>query len=340
MDTAPIMNHYEAASSTSMMQAVRHARFGAPSDALEASEVPIPAVASNEVLVRVAASGVGIGDWLTVVGQPYVARPMFGIRTPKERIAGLELAGTVIAVGDDVTRFGLGDEVFGYGNGTLAEFAAISEDSLAPKPYALTAEQAAAVPISAFAALQALRDAGKLRAGQKVLIVGASGAVGTYAVQIAKALGADVTGVASTRSVDLVRSIGADHVVDYRVEGIADAGRSYDLILDIAGNRSLNELRSVLTASGTLVIVGGSGGPVTMGFGRTIRAMVQNLFTRQTLTGFLAKSTRHDLLVLTEMIEAGAVTPIIDRTFPLSQVVDAFEHLGSRHTQGKSIVTI
>ena len=322
------------------MRAVVHARFGAPADALELAEVSTPNVASDEVLVRVAASGVAIGDWLTVAGQPYIARPMFGIRTPKQRITGFELAGTVVAVGGDVTRFAVDDEVFGLAHGTLADYAAVSQESLAPKPASLSLEQAAAVPISAVAALQALRDSGKIAGGQTVLIVGASGAVGTYAVQIAKALGAEVTGVASTRNLEMVRSIGADYVIDYRSEDITDSGRRYDLIIDIAGNRSIAKLRSVLAPTGTLVIVGGSGGPVTMGFGRTIRAVATTLFTRQSLTGFFAKNTRHDLEVLAEMIGAGDIVPVIDRSYPLDQTVEALEHVGSRHTQGKTVITI
>lgn len=341
MQTTPITaTQTDTTAPPATMRAIVHARFGAPADALELAEIAIPTIASDEVLVRVAASGVAIGDWLTVAGQPYIARPMFGIRTPKQQIAGFELAGTVVAVGDDITRFAVGDEVFGFADGSLAEYVAVSQDSLAPKPARLSMEQAAAVPISAVAALQALRDSGKVAEGQTVLVVGASGAVGTYAVQIAKALGAEVTGVAGTRNVEMVSSIGADHVVDYRSEDITDSGRRYDVIVDIAGNRPIAKLRSVLAPTGTLVIVGGSGGPVTMGFGRTVRAVATNLFTRQTLTGFFAKNTRNDLEALAEMIDASDIVPVIDRTYPLDQTVEALEHVGSRHTQGKTVITI
>lgn len=336
--TADAQSNAQALPAT--MRAVVHTRFGAPADALELAEVPTPIAASDQVLVRVAAAGVAIGDWLTVAGQPYIARPMFGIRTPKQRIAGFELSGTVVAVGDGVTRFAIGDEVFGYADGSLAEYAAVSEDALARKPAGISMEQAAAVPISAVAALQALRDSGEVTEGQSVLVVGASGAVGTYAVQIAKALGADVTGVAGNRNVEMVRSIGADHVVDYRSEDISDAGRRYDLIVDIAGNRPISKLRSALAPTGTLVIVGGSGGPVTMGFGRTVWAMASNLVTRQNLTGFFAKNTRDDLEALAEMMDAGGVVPVIDRTYPLDETVDALEYVGARHTRGKTVVTI
>lgn len=322
------------------MKAIIQTRFGSPDNVLEFSDVPIPSVASDEVLVRVHAAGVAIGDWLMMTGTPYIARPMHGLFSPKQRVAGLELAGSVEAIGDNVTRFQVGDEVFGWGNGALAEYVAVPEDALALRPANLTPEQAAAVPISGFAALQALRDAGEVAQGQKVLIIGASGAVGTYAVQIAKAFGADVTGVSSTRNVEMVRSIGADHVIDYLQEDITRSGLRYDLIIDLAGNSSLSDLRRTLTPRGTLVIVGGSGGPLTMGFGRTIRAMVLSPFVSHTLRGFMAKSTAEDLAVLAELIETGQVTPVIDATFPIADTTHAMTHIGSRHTQGKTVITV
>jgi NADPH:quinone reductase-like Zn-dependent oxidoreductase len=332
--------HTDATVPPATMRAVVHSRFGNPADALELAKISTPTLASDEVLVRVAASGVAIGDWLTVAGQPYIARPMFGIRTPKQRIAGFELAGTVVAVGDEVTRFAVGDEVFGFAEGSLAEYAAVSQDSLAGKPAGISMKQAAAVPISAIAALQALRDSGKVTEGQSVLVVGASGAVGTYAVQIAKALGAEVTGVAGTGNIEMVRSIGADHVVDYRSEDITDSARRYDMIIDIAGNRPIAKLRSVLAPSGTLVIVGGSGGPVTMGFGRTVWAMASNFFTRQNLTGFFAKNTRDDLEALAGLLDARDIVPVIDRTYSLDETVEALEYVGARHTRGKTVITV
>jgi NADPH:quinone reductase-like Zn-dependent oxidoreductase len=239
-----------------------------------------------------------------------------------------------------VAKSVVGDDVFGWCKGSLAEYIAVPEEAIAPKPANLTFEQAAAVPVSGVAALQALRDTGELVRGQRVLVIGASGAVGTFAVQIAKALGAEVTGICSTRNVELVRSIGADHVIDYTREDINGRGDRHDLVLDLAGNRSLAELRQALTPTGTLVIVGGSGGRWLMGFGRTIRAAVMSPFVRHRLRPFITKQNRSDLVELKQLIEAGAVTPVIDRTFPLIDTVDALGHIGSRHTQGKTVITV
>jgi NADPH:quinone reductase-like Zn-dependent oxidoreductase len=330
----------EARTETRTMQAVVHTHFGQPGEALEVEEVAVPTIGSAEVLVALDASGIAIGDYLTITGRPYIARPMFGIRTPKQRIAGSEMAGTVVAVGDDVTRFAVGDEVFGFGNGTLAEYVALSQDAVAARPASITTEQAAAVPVSGLAALQAVRDTGGVTAGQKVLVVGASGAVGTFAVQIAKTLGAEVTGVASGANIAMVRSIGADDVIDYTREGLAARGEAYDVIIDLAGNRGLKELRSVLAPTGTVVLVGGTGGPTTMGFGRTIRAMALNLFVRQTLAGFMAKDNGEDLETLGGMLAAGEIVPVIDRSYPLERIVKALEHVGSRHTSGKTVITV
>jgi NADPH:quinone reductase-like Zn-dependent oxidoreductase len=290
--------------------------------------------------VAVDAAGIAIGDYLTITGRPYIARPMFGIRTPKQGIAGFEMAGTVVAVGADVTRFAVGDAVFGFGQGTLAEFVALSQDAVAVRPSNIAPEEAAAVPISGLAALQAVRDTGGVAVGRKVLVVGASGAVGTFAVQIARALGAEVTGVASSRNLALVRSIGASHVIDYTRESLTARDEVYDVIIDLAGNRKLRELRSVLAPTGTLVIVGGSGGPATMGFGRTIQAVVLNLLVRQTLSSFLARDNGEDLEVLAAMVAAGEIVPVVDRTYPLERIVDALEHVGGRHTSGKTVITV
>jgi NADPH:quinone reductase-like Zn-dependent oxidoreductase len=322
------------------MRAIAHARFGTPREALAATEAPTPDIGPDEVLVRVAAAGIAIGDWLMITGVPYIARPMFGIRTPKQPIAGQQLAGTVVAVGDGVTRFGIGDEVFGWASGALAEYAAAAQDSIALVPSTRSTAEAAAVPISAVTALQAVRDHGKVSEGTTVLVVGASGAVGSFAVQIAKALGAEVTGVAGTDSIDFLRSIGADHVIDYRSTTLADTGRRFDVIIDIAGNTSIRDLRSVLAAEGTLVIVGGSGGRVTMGFGRTLRALALNPFVHQTLTTFIEDSTSDDLEAVAAMIDAGDVIPMIARAYPLDEAVDAIERVGSRHTRGVTVVTI
>ncbi len=322
------------------MRAVIHARFDEPRQAIEFAEVAIPTPADDEVLVAMEASGVAIGDWLTITGKPYIARPMFGIRTPRQRIAGLEGAGRVVAVGASVTRFSLGDRVFGFGKGTLAEYVALPEDDLAAVPANLTAEQAAAVPISGLAALQAVRDAGAMKAGDKVLVVGASGAVGTFAVQIAKTFGAIVTGVASTRNVAMVRSIGADHVIDYTKEDLTARNETFDVIVNLAGNHKVRDLRAVLAPKGTLVMVGGSGGSWTMGFGRTIAAMALNPFVGQKLTGFMAKDSREDLEVLARMLSAGEIVPVIDRTYAVDSTIEALEHVGTRHTSGKNVITI
>lgn len=324
---------------TETMTAVVHHRYGTPQTALEIREVATPRPASDEVLVRVHAAGVAIGDWLTVTGTPYVARPTYGLLGPKQEVAGYEMAGTVVAVGDNVAGFAPGDEVFGWGSGTFAEYT-LSAGPLAHKPERLSFEEAAAVPVSGLAALQALRDAGRVEPGTTVLIVGASGAVGTFAVQVAKALGAEVTAVCSTRNVDLVRSLGADHVVDYTKEEIGDGGKRYDVIVDIAGNRSLSDLRGALTPTGTLVIVGGSGGKFLMGFDRTIRAGLLSPFVKQTLRPFISKPNQEDLAALRELIEEGKVTPVIDHTYPLAETVGALQYLAERHTSGKTVITV
>lgn len=322
------------------MKAVTQEQFGAPTDVLSTREVPVPSMGDDDVLVAVRATGVAIGDWLTVGGLPYIARPSYGLLRPRHRIAGLEMAGVVAAAGRNVTGFAPGDEVFGWGTGMLAEYAAVSADQLARRPSNLTFEQAAAVPVSGLAALQALRDAGQIEPGRQVLIIGASGAVGTFAVQIARALGGEVTGVASTRNLEMVRAAGADHVIDYTEEDVAAGGRRYDLILDMAGNRPLRDLRAALTPEGTLVVVGSSGGRWLMGFGRTIRATLVSPFVRQRLRPFFSKPTAEDLAVLRDLIESGAVTPVIDRAFPLADAAGAIAYVGERHTRGKTVVTV
>jgi NADPH:quinone reductase-like Zn-dependent oxidoreductase len=250
------------------------------------------------------------------------------------------VAGRVEAVGRDVTRLQPGDAVFGWCDGSFAEYASVPEGQLVLKPANLTFEQAAAVPISAFAALQALRDAGGVQPGQQVVIIGASGGVGSFAVQLAKAFGAQVTGVCSTKSLDMVRSIGADHVIDYSQQDFTRTGQRYDLILEMAGNRSLADLRRALTPRGTLVLVGGSGGRWFMGTGRTLRAVVMSPFVGQRLRSFFSKPRGADLVVLKELIEAGKVTPVIDRTFLLSETPEAIRYVGERSTQGKTVITV
>jgi NADPH:quinone reductase-like Zn-dependent oxidoreductase len=297
-------------------------------------------ITDDAVLVRVHAAAVGKGDWLTVRGLPYIARLRYGLRKPKHPVPGFDVAGRIEAVGKNVTQLQPGDEVFGWCDGSFAEYASVPEGQLVLKPANLSFEQAAAVPISAFAALQALRDTGGVQPGQKVVIIGASGGVGSFAVQLAKAFGAEVTGVCSTKSVDMVRAIGADHIIDYTQQDFTRTGQRYDLVLEMAGNRSLSELRRVLTPKGTLVLVGGSGGRWFMGTGRTLRAVLVSPFVGQRLRSFLSKPRGADLVVLQELIEAGKVTPIIDRTFSLSETPAAISYVGERSTQGKTVITV
>jgi NADPH:quinone reductase-like Zn-dependent oxidoreductase len=321
------------------MKAIVHSTYGPP-DALELKDIDQPVVNDHAVLVRVRAAAVGKGDWLTVGGLPYIARMRYGLSKPKHRVPGFDMAGRIEAVGKSVTRLRRGDAVFGWCDGSFAEYASVPQSQLVMKPSNLTFEQAAAVPISGFAALQALRDTGQVQPGQQVVIIGASGGVGSFAVQLAKAFGAEVTGVCSTRSVDMVRSLGADQVIDYTQEDFARSGQRYDLILEMAGNRSLADLRRALTSKGTLVLVGGSGGKWLMGTGRTLRAVVVSLFTRQRLRSFFSKPQGADLVVLKDLIEAGKVTPVIDRTFPLNATPEAIRYVGKRSTQGKTVITM
>jgi NADPH:quinone reductase-like Zn-dependent oxidoreductase len=323
------------------MRAIVQDRYGS-TDVLRLAEIDMPEIAANEVLIEVRAAGMDRGTWHVMTGQPYLMRVMgFGLRGPKNPVAGLDVAGTVVAVGSDVTRFRVGDDVFGISRGSFAEFAAAREDKLARKPAGLSFEQAAVVPVSALTAIQGLRDAGRIKAGQRVLIIGASGGVGTYAVQLAKAFGAEVTGVCSSAKVDLVRSIGADHVVDYTHEDFADGVTRYDLILDIGGNSRLSRLRRALAPTGTLAIVGGEeGGKFIGGFDRQIRALVLSLFVRQRLTMVASKEHHADLEPLSQLIEAGKLTPIIGQTYPLAEVPDAMRQLESGHARGKTAITI
>ncbi len=323
------------------MRAIVQDAYGS-NDVLSLGEIDLPEIAVNEVLVEVAAAGMDRGTWHSMAGKPYLMRVMgFGFSRPKNRVPGLDVAGTVAAVGSEVTRFKRGDEVFGMSRGSFAEYAAVREDKLAHKPANLTFEQAAVVPISGGTALQALRDSGRVETGQKVLIIGASGGVGTYAVQLAKAFGAEVTGVSSTAKLDLVRSIGADHVVDYTQDDFLDGANRYDLILDIGGNNRLSRLRQALAPKGTLVIVGGEeGGNVTGGFGRQIRALVLSLFVGQRLTMLASKERSTDLETLSPLLDDGRVTPVVDRTYTLSEVPEAMGHLEAGQARGKIVITV
>jgi NADPH:quinone reductase-like Zn-dependent oxidoreductase len=324
------------------MKAVVQDTYG-PADVLELREIDKPAPKDDEVLVRVHAAGVDPGVWHLMTGQPYLVRVMgYGLRTPKVGVRGRDVAGRVAAVGTNVTQVQPGAEVFGIGEGSFAEYVSARPDKLAPKPANLSFEQAAAVPISGLTALQALRDTGKVQPGQQVLIVGAAGGVGSFAVQLAKAFGAQVTGVCSTTKVDLVRSLGADQVIDYTGEDFADGARRWDLIVDTAGRRSLSQLRRALARRGTLVIVGGEGGGRWLGgFDRQIlRAPLLSALVRQRLRPLVSKERKDDLVVLKGLIEAGKVTPVIDRTYPLGEVPEAIRYLQEGHARGKVVITV
>jgi NADPH:quinone reductase-like Zn-dependent oxidoreductase len=332
-----------AAADPTTMQAIRQGRYGTvPEDVMGLDRVARPGIAAHEVLITVRAAGVDRGTWHLMAGQPYLMRLLgFGFRGPRNRVPGLDVAGTVVAVGPEVTRFAAGDEVFGIARGSFAEYAAAWEDMLARKPAALSFEQAAAVAVSGLTALQGLRDAGRIQPGQKVLVIGASGGVGSYAVQLAKSFGAEVTGVCSTAKTDLVRSIGADHVIDYTRADFADGRQHYDLILDIGGSSRLSRLRRALTRRGTLVIAGGEGDRWT-GVGRQLRALALSVLIRQRLTMY-ASRPRHrqaDLDTLRQLIDAGQVTPVIDRTYPLAEAPQAIRRLQAGHARGKIVITV
>jgi NADPH:quinone reductase-like Zn-dependent oxidoreductase len=325
------------------MKAIVQDAYGS-ADVLELRDIDQPVPKYNEVLVQVHAAGLHRGDWHVMTGLPYLIRvvvPDLGLRKPKVRVRGMDVAGRVAAVGSNVTRFQPGDAVFGWCDGSFAEYAAAPEDNLAPKPANLSFEQAAAVPAFAFAALQGLRDSGQVQAGEKVLIIGAAGAVGSFAVQLAKAFGAHVTGVCSTTQVDLVRSIGADDVIDYTRDDVTDGTRHWDLILDTAGHRSLSQLRRALTPKGTLVIVGSEGrGRWLGGFDRSLRAPLLSRFVGQRLRMLASKPRQEDLQTLRELIEAGKLTPVIGQTYPLGEVREAIRTLEASHTRGKLVITV
>ena len=330
----------DGAADAAPMQAVVRDRYG-NADRLEIRAVARPGISAHQVLIEVEAAGVDRGVWHLMTGEPYAMRLAVGLTRPKPPVLGLDVSGQVVAVGADVTRFQPGDEVFGIASGSFAEYAAADEAKLVHKPSNLSWEQAAVAPISGGTALQALTDVGDVQAGQRVLVVGASGGVGTYAVQLAKALGADVTGVCSTAKLDLVRSIGADHVIDYTQEDYLDGGFTYDLILDIGGRNKVARLRRALTATGTLVIVGGEdGGRLTGGIGRQLRAMLVSPFIRQNLKSFIQKEHHTQIERLAEHLESGAVVPVIERTVGLPGVPDAIRDLEAGRVRGKIAVSV
>jgi NADPH:quinone reductase-like Zn-dependent oxidoreductase len=322
------------------MKAIVQDRFGPP-EALELREIDEPRAGDGEVLVRVRAASVNPADWYAMTGTPWVARPQMGLRRPRTGRLGLDLAGEVVAVGRDVSGFRPGDEVFGTGDGTLAEYVAVAGTGLAPKPARLSFEQAAAVPVAALTALQGLRDKGRVRPGQRVLINGASGGVGTFAVQLAKALGAEVTAVCSTRNVETARSLGADRVVDYTKEDFTRGDRRHHLLLDVAGSRPWSACRRVLEPDGRLVLVGAPKGSRLLGpLGHIARVRLASLGAGQKVVFFISKSSGDDLAALAELLEAGTVTPCVERTYPLAEAADALRHLGEGHARGKLVVTV
>jgi NADPH:quinone reductase-like Zn-dependent oxidoreductase len=334
------------------MKAIVQDRYGS-ADVLELREVDRPVAGDNEVLVRVHAAAVNAHDWHVMRGDPYLARlalpSLFGFGGPKRTIRGRDFAGRVEAVGRGVTRFRPGDEVFGdagQADGAFAEYVCVPDDVVERKPANLTFEQAATVPLAGSTALMGLRDAGRVQPGQRVLVNGASGGVGTFAVQIAKSFGADVTGVCSTRNVEMVRSIGADHVIDYTRKDFTDNERRYDVVFDLVANRSLTDCRRALTPTGTLVLSGGgvsgSGRPSLVGpMGLTIRGMLLSRFVRHRLLALTeAPRTRENLTVLRELVEGGKVAPVIDRTYPLSEVPEAIRYLQVEHARAKVVITV
>jgi len=319
---------------------IANKKYGPPS-VLTLEEIDRPELDEDGILVAVRAAAVNPYDWHTMRGTPYLVRMGEGLRRPKRTVRGVDMAGTVEAIGANVTQAQPGDEVFGWGRwGAFAEYDRAGEKSCAPKPAGLSFEQAAAIPTAGCTALQGLRDVGHLQAGQRVLVNGAAGGVGTFAVQIAKALGAEVTGVCSTRNVDLVRSLGADHVVDYTAVDFARAGQRYDVVFDLVGNRSLRDLRRTTTRKGTVVFCGGGDGNWLGPLQLPLRGMVVSKFVGQQLRMFLAHLRRDDLLFMSDLAADGKLTPVIDRTYPLRETPEAVAYLEAGHARGKVVVTV
>ncbi|WLW50082.1 NAD(P)-dependent alcohol dehydrogenase [Streptomyces sp. YU58] len=324
------------------MKAVVQDRYGS-ADTLEFRDVDRPVPSAGEVLVRVRAAAVNAYDWHLMRGDPRIARLALGLRAPRAKIRGRDFAGVVEAVGGGVTGLRPGEEVYGEADGAFAEYVCARDGMVGPKPSGLTFEQAAAMPLAANTALIGLRDVARLRAGQSVLVNGASGGVGTFAVQLAKVYGAEVTGVCSTRNVDLVRSLGADRVLDYTREDFTRAGHRYDVVLDLVGNRSLGEFRRALTPTGTLVLSGGGmyeGGSLIGPMGLFFKRRLVSPFVRQRLLELPAKASKQNLAVLREFAEAGKIAPVIERTYPLAEAAEAIRHLEVAHARAKIVVTV
>ncbi|WP_033436137.1 NAD(P)-dependent alcohol dehydrogenase [Saccharothrix sp. NRRL B-16314] len=319
------------------MRAIIQDSYGAPEDVLRVAEIEKPAIGDGEVLVHVRAAAVTGTDWHLLRGLPYAARLVVGLRRPRNRVPGLELAGTVQAVGPGVTTVEVGDEVFGWCDGAFCEYVAVPENQVTAKPSNLTPEQAAAVPIAGFTALQAVRDKGRVGTGDKVLITGASGCVGTYAVQLAKHYGAEVTAVCSAGKAAMVRDLGADHVLDYAAGPVTATG--FDVVVDLYGNPPLRTLKRVLKPGGTVVLVGGTGGRWLMGMDRWVRAAFAAPFLRIKTRPLVHKDRLDDLVLLRELIEAGAVTPVLDRTYPLAEAAAAVEDVRQGRVRGQAVVT-
>ena len=319
------------------MQAIVQDRYGS-AEVLEAREIDKPEIGDDEVLVRVHAASIHVGDWILMTGSPFIMRLATGLRRPKNQVPGTDVAGTVEAVGKAVTQLRAGDEVFGWGAGAFAEYARAPESQFVVKPADLTFEEAASVGVSATTALQLLRDNGKVKPGQKVLINGASGGVGTFAVQIAKAFGAEVTGVSSTKNLGMVRSIGADHVIDYTREDFTAGTERYDLILDNVGNHSMARTRRALAPGGMLISNGG--GHADGKLGRTIRTMLVSMFVRQQASPTVKTQNHDDLVALKALVEAGKLRPVIDRTYPLIQTPEAIDHVAAGHARGTVVISV
>jgi NADPH:quinone reductase-like Zn-dependent oxidoreductase len=324
------------------MKAIVQEKYGEAEDVLRLSEIDRPSIGVADVLLRVHAAGLDRGVWHSMAGLPYPIRLAgYGVRAPKNAVLGTDVAGVVEAIGAGVTTLQVGDEVYGVGHGSFAEYSRASAVKLARKPTNLSFEQAAAVPVSACTALQAVRDRGKVERGQKVLVIGASGGVGTYVVQIAKSFGAHVTGVCSTSKVELVRSLGVDRVLDYKVEDFSVSDERYDVILDTGGMAALSRLRRVMTPHGRLVIIGGeTGGRLLGGAERALRAISLSPFVGQTLGTFVASIRAADLAALTELAESGQLRPVIDKAYPLSQVAEAIRYLQAGQARGKVVITV